>query len=152
MLLSWTVALRPAPRDDRAGDRLLGISTGEGRSRGERLVWTGGGYDASISSGWDRWCSPFADGGNPRDHTFRTSSRGPDQADRRQTSGLDDASDRKLSLYEPDSQSVAGKTTLASRGVLCKTPSPQVAISCLAGFLGEMIDSGCNTGLDGRRN
>src|SRR2546426_2855871 len=42
--------------------------------------------------------------------------------------------------------------SLASRGVLCKIPPPPGTISCLAGFPGEMADSGRNPGFDGEAN
>src|SRR5439155_25947341 len=98
-----------------------GISAGEGRSSNDRPVWTKGADDAPVSSRRDRWCNPYADGGNARDYTFRARSIGPGQA-RWQTSRLDDAPGERLSLHEPDAQPGAGKTTLASRRSIAKTP------------------------------
>jgi hypothetical protein len=40
------------------------------------------------------------------------------------------------------------KAPFASRGVLCKTPSPVEVSGCLAGILGESRDSGRRLGLD----
>ncbi len=52
-------------------------------------------------------------------------------------------------LYMSQIPNPLPERSLLRREVCCARP-PQVTISCLAGFLGEMIDSGCNTGLDGQ--